>query len=97
MALFVADQPKHPHGMAKAKGRALILFMDMSKAVPPYQRRGWMVSCFGNKSHYFPETGACVHVEEIRARLKLDWHRQRLWYLPFGDNEQLAQRVKAPA
>ena len=94
MAMYMALQPKRPRGTAMAKGKALILFMDMSEAVPPYQRRGWQVACFGNRSHYFTETGACVHVEEIKARLKSDWHRQRLWYLPFGDNKQTVQRLK---
>ncbi|KKL55907.1 hypothetical protein LCGC14_2250740 [marine sediment metagenome] len=76
MTFLIGEQPR-------SKSKALILLMSMRTMVPPYRRQGWSVSCFGNKGHYWKD-GSCPHVWGIRENLKTDWHRARLWFLPFG-------------
>ena len=52
----------------------------------------WHMACFGNMSHYHPDTGICEHVENLVNEMK-PWHRSRAWFLPFGDNDQTEARV----
>ncbi len=85
MTFLIGEQPR-------SKSKSLILLMDMRRFVTPNRRQGWSVSCFGNKGHYRKD-GSCPHVQGIWENLKSDWHRARLWYLPYGVTANEYKRV----
>ncbi len=93
--IIVADQPKRPNGLAKAKSRALVMLLDMRQAVPERRYNGYEIICCGNQGHYRPD-GSCVHVDEFLARMKSDWYRVRTWFIPFGRCDAERQRATVP-
>ena len=81
--MIVAFQPVRYGSKCMAKSLALVMMSQR----PGDKARRWHIACFGNRSHYHPETGTCCHVEDLTGRLT-SWHRARARFLPFGDQEQ---------
>lgn len=85
MAFLIGDQPGR-------KSKALVTLLPLIKMKPEYRRQGYEVFCAGVDSHYRKD-GSCIHVDAVYAALKSDWHRGRLWFVPFGDPQRTMRRA----
>ena len=90
--IAVADQPRRYGSTVRASTRALVTMLKGPTVDDPTVSRWWFF-CAGNRSHYHPETGTCVHAEEMAARMK-PWYLARTWYLPFGDIDREYRRLR---
>lgn len=81
----VYTQPVRYGAKKMAKSNALVV-MVRGPVKSDNNPNRWWIACFGNKSHYHQQSGVCIHVEELSKQMKR-WHRQRTWWLPFGDND----------
>ena len=86
--MYAVQQPRRYGSKALAKSTALFVAYK-----PPHCKQRFVYACFGNRSHYNSDTGACIHYE-VQAEKLSDWYRSRTYYLPFGDNDESLKPVK---